>query len=100
MQASCIQFYRQFLESPNFATWFERRRGRAALWQECVWRAAEISRGTEFQIQGVPEVQLVEIFAALETKLALTENQDEDQVRVQLLYLIIYVSISSCFLTV
>lgn len=26
VQAACKEFYRRFLESPNFATWLERRR--------------------------------------------------------------------------
>ena len=33
MQANCVAFYRQFLESPNFMCWFERQRKAAWDWQ-------------------------------------------------------------------
>jgi len=71
MQAGCIQFYRRFLECPNFSSWFERRRGRAALWQEAVWRQAASKRGQEigFSEMEYPEVQLIDAFAAIERKL-------------------------------
>lgn len=34
-QSNCLAFYKRFLESPNFASWFERRRQAAMLWQVC-----------------------------------------------------------------
>ncbi len=33
VQAACVQFYKRFIECPNFMAWFERRRGAAAAWQ-------------------------------------------------------------------
>lgn len=32
-QSSCIAFYKRFIESPNFSSWFERRRQAAWAWQ-------------------------------------------------------------------
>ena len=32
-QSSCVAFYKRFIESPNFASWFERRRQAAWAWQ-------------------------------------------------------------------
>lgn len=32
-QSNCLAFYKRFLESPNFTSWFERRRQAALLWQ-------------------------------------------------------------------
>ena len=32
-QQACIAFYKRFIESPNFASWFERRRQAAWAWQ-------------------------------------------------------------------
>ena len=69
LQAGCIQFYRRFLECPNFSSWFERGRGRAALWQEAAWAQAQLERGTELILEDSSEVQLVEAFAALEHRL-------------------------------
>jgi hypothetical protein len=71
MQAGCIQFYRRFLECPNFSTWFERRRGRAALWQEAVWGQAASMRGQEmvFSETEYLEVHLIDAFAVIERKL-------------------------------
>ncbi len=69
MQAACLQFYRRFLESPNFVSWFERRRGRAALWQESRWAEAALERGRAFELDGCGEVRLIEAFADLEKQL-------------------------------
>ena len=33
LQAACVQFYKRFIECPNFMAWFERRREAAAFWQ-------------------------------------------------------------------
>ena len=33
VQAACVQFYKRFIQCPNFMAWFERRRGAAAAWQ-------------------------------------------------------------------
>ena len=32
-QSNCLALYKRFLESPNFGSWFERRRQAAMLWQ-------------------------------------------------------------------
>ena len=69
MQAACLQFYRRFLESPNFVSWFERRRGRAALWQEGSWAEAALERGRFFELENCSEVRLIEAFGALEKQL-------------------------------
>ena len=38
MQAACVQFYKRFIECPNFMAWFERRRAAAAAaWQVSCW---------------------------------------------------------------
>ncbi|KAL3154098.1 hypothetical protein ABBQ32_013634 [Trebouxia sp. C0010 RCD-2024] len=37
-QAACVQFYKRFIECPNFMAWFERRRAAAAAWQACAFR--------------------------------------------------------------
>lgn len=66
-QAACVQFYRRFLESPNFASWFERRRT-AALAEHAHQR--ELAAGsTGVALSGMDDVQLIERFAALEQAL-------------------------------
>lgn len=62
-----MQFYRRFLESPNFASWFERRRT-AALAEHAHQR--ELAAGsTGVALSGMDDVQLIERFAALEQAL-------------------------------
>lgn len=75
-----MQFYRRFLESPNFSTWFERRRGRAAAWQQAAWERAESDRGVELDLAGSSEVELVETFAALERRFEAAAVNAEDAV--------------------
>ena len=77
LQSACIQFYRRFLESPNFSSWFERRRGRASLWQECSWAEAALERGKEVDFEDCSEVRLIEAFAALEKKLEATLKAED-----------------------
>ena len=82
LQASCLQFYRQFLESPNFASWFERRRGRVSLWQEAAWQQSRQEKGGFPDSGDVSDVRLVELFAELESELnsaiALTKTAAEN----------------------
>lgn len=77
-----MQFYRRFLESPNFVSWFERRRGRAALWQASSWAEAALERGRFFELDDCSEVRLIEAFAALEKQLeiALKNGGNSDSV--------------------
>jgi hypothetical protein len=65
-QASLITFYRRFLESPNFTSWFERQRAAAWRWQEAEWAAAAAVRGEGADLDGLDEVQVVEAFFELE----------------------------------
>ena len=57
-QGNAIAFYRRFLESPNFAAWFERQRGVAWAWQESEWAAAAAVRGEGTDLSGLDEVQV------------------------------------------
>lgn len=82
-QAACIQLYRRFLESPNFSSWFERRRGRAAAWQEACWAEACLERGTEQEFEDCSEVQLIEAFASIERKLEVLMNRKEESASVR-----------------
>lgn len=77
-QAACVQFYKRFIECPNFMAWFERRRGAAAAWQEEVWSmGAEpqepfLDSGSEEAGKLEPslsDVQLVEAFFDVEGRL-------------------------------
>ncbi|DBA96088.1 TPA: hypothetical protein ACH3X1_001584 [Trebouxia sp. C0004] len=51
-QAACVQFYKRFIECPNFMAWFERRRGAAAAWQEEVWLMDDELRGACLESYG------------------------------------------------
>ncbi|DBA67049.1 TPA: hypothetical protein ACH3X2_001381 [Trebouxia sp. C0005] len=77
-QAACVQFYKRFIECPNFMAWFERRRGAAAAWQEEVWSVAAehpeafLDSGSEDAGKLEPslsDVQLVEAFFDVEGRL-------------------------------
>jgi hypothetical protein len=69
VQAALIAFYRRFLESPNFSSWFERQRAAAWRWQEAEWGAAAAVRGEGADLNGLDEVQIVEAFFDLERTL-------------------------------
>ena len=55
-QAACIQFYKRFIECPNFMAWFERRRGAAAAWQVKHYRSTCLA---------CMQVVVVELIAAM-----------------------------------
>lgn len=44
-RSGVVSFYRRFLASPNFASWFGRAAARARAWQAREWAAAAESRG-------------------------------------------------------
>lgn len=52
-----MAFYKRFLESPNFAAWFERQREAAWAWQEAEWATAASVRGEGADLSGLDEVQ-------------------------------------------
>ena len=58
MQGTVVAFYKRFLESPNFAAWFERQREAAWAWQETEWTAAAAVRGEGADLSGLDEVQV------------------------------------------
>ena len=58
VQGNAIAFYKRFLESPNFAAWFERQREAAWAWQESEWAAAAAVRGEGADLSGLDEVQV------------------------------------------
>ena len=57
-QGALLAFYKRFLESPNFAAWFERQREAAWAWQEAEWTAAAAVRGEGTDLSGLDEVQV------------------------------------------
>ena len=66
-QAACLQFYRRFLESPNFISWLERQR-QAAFAAEAHQQA--LTAGSLIaNLASLDDVQLVERFAQLEAAL-------------------------------
>ena len=67
-------FYKRFLASPNFASWFERRRGAARAWQAAAWSDALLDRGEGEEPEVLDDVHLVEAFLRLETRLAEAEG--------------------------
>ncbi|KAK9805887.1 hypothetical protein WJX73_001357 [Symbiochloris irregularis] len=66
-RAACVQFYRRFLESPNFSSWLERRR-QAALAAEAHQQALDAG-SLPAVLSTMSDVQLIERFAQLETAL-------------------------------
>ncbi|KAK9810174.1 hypothetical protein WJX72_006112 [[Myrmecia] bisecta] len=68
-QGQCVQFYKRFLESANFTSWFERRRQAAWSFQETSWELARTGRGEDLNLEALDEVQLVEVFHDMEARL-------------------------------
>ena len=72
-----MQFYRRFLESPNFSSWLERRR-QAAFAAEAHQRA--LAAGSlSATLASLDDVQLIERFAALEVALEQASGQPPAQ---------------------
>ena len=65
MQGAVVALYKRFLESPNFAAWFERQREGAWAWQEAEWAAAAAVRGEGADLSGLDEVQVCCLSAPL-----------------------------------
>eukprot|EP00884_Botryococcus_braunii_P007607 jgi/Botrbrau1/16848/Bobra.150_2s0070.1 len=68
-QSALLNFYRKFLESPNFSSWFERRRNAAWLQQRALWEAARRERGQVSHLIGKSEIELVDALSRAEAAL-------------------------------
>ena len=73
-RAGVVALARRFLASPNFASWFERRREAARSWQSAAWEAAAAERGEGPAPGELGESELVDAFAALEAKIGALES--------------------------
>ena len=73
-RAGVVALARRFLASPNFASWFERRRAAARGWQAAAWEAAAAERGEGPAPRELGESELVDAFAALEERIGALES--------------------------
>jgi len=73
-RSGVVALARRFLASPNFASWFERRRAAARGWQLASWDAAAVERGEGPAPEELGESELVDAFAALEARIGALET--------------------------
>ncbi|CAJ1944356.1 unnamed protein product [Sphenostylis stenocarpa] len=74
MKSNWLNFYRRFLNGPNFMPWFQRRRAVAEREQDRLWRHARMKADIGQLISKMSELEIVDSFNVIE-KLLHTELQ-------------------------
>ncbi|XP_027329951.1 protein DENND6A-like isoform X2 [Abrus precatorius] len=74
MKSNWLDFYRRFLNGPNFMPWFQRRRAVAEQKQERLWRHARIKTDIRWLMSKMSELEIVDSFNVIE-RLLLRELQ-------------------------
>ncbi|XP_061362158.1 uncharacterized protein LOC133305918 isoform X2 [Gastrolobium bilobum] len=66
MKSNWLDFYRRFLNGPNFMPWFQRRRAVAEQEQERLWRHARMKTDIQQLISKMSELEVVDSFNVIE----------------------------------
>ncbi|TKY54938.1 DENND6A protein [Spatholobus suberectus] len=74
MKSNWLDFYRRFLNGPNFMPWFQRRRAVAEQEQDRLWRHARMKTDIRQLISKMSELEIVDSFNVIE-RLLLRELQ-------------------------
>ncbi|KAK7265020.1 hypothetical protein RJT34_32636 [Clitoria ternatea] len=74
MKSNWLDFYRRFLDGPNFMPWFQRRRAVAEQEQDRLWRHARMKTDIRQLISKISELEIVDSFNVIE-RLLLRELQ-------------------------
>ncbi|XP_029129129.1 protein DENND6A isoform X2 [Cajanus cajan] len=76
MKSNWLNFYRRFLNGPNFMPWFQRRRAVAEQEQDRLWRHARMKADIKQLISKMSELEIVDSFNVIE-RLLLRELQQQ-----------------------
>ncbi|KRH56689.1 hypothetical protein GLYMA_05G013100v4 [Glycine max] len=66
MKSNWLDFYRRFLNGPNFMPWFQRRRAVAEQKQDRLWRHARMKTDIQKLISKMAELEVVDSFSVIE----------------------------------
>ncbi|KAL5183624.1 Protein DENND6A [Glycine soja] len=66
MKSNWLDFYRRFLNGPNFMPWFQRRHAVAEQEQDRLWRHARMKTDIQHLISKMSELEVVDSFCVIE----------------------------------
>ncbi|XP_027919797.1 protein DENND6A-like isoform X2 [Vigna unguiculata] len=66
MKSNWLNFYRRFLNGPNFMPWFQRRRAVAEREQDRLWRHARMKTDMQQLVSKMSELEIVDSFNVIE----------------------------------